>query len=62
MYHRQGREEGRGKLTHLVNFNNILRAAFLPISLRRKSLNLQCKYRKAALKSFVQKKLLVKCW
>ena len=36
-------------------FTNILRAAFAPISLRRKSLNLQCKYRKAALKSLVRK-------
>ena len=45
-----------------VNFTNILRAAFAPISLYQKSTKLQCKCRKAALKPFVQKKLLVKCW
>ena len=43
------------KLTTGVNFTNILPAAFVPISFCRKSLNLHCKYRKAALKSFVRK-------
>jgi hypothetical protein len=31
------------KLTSVVNFTNILRVAFLPISLRHKPLNLNCK-------------------
>ena len=47
----------------LVNFTNILRTAFAPISLRQKSTNLQYKYRKAALKTFEQKaarKMLMK--
>ena len=38
-----------------VNFTNYVRTAFPPISFCQKSLNLQCKYRKAAVKSFVQK-------
>ena len=47
----------------MVNFTNILQAAFEPISLRQKSTYLKCKYRKAAQKTFVRKfahKILVK--
>ena len=39
----------------LPSFTNILHTAFAPISLRPKSTNLKCKYRKAARKTFVQK-------
>ena len=45
-----------------VDFTNILRAAFAPISLRQKNTNLSRKYRKAAQKTFVRKSCLVKCW
>ncbi len=45
-----------------VNFTNILRAAFLLISLRQTCLNFNYKYRKAVCLTFIQKKLLVKCW
>ena len=38
-----------------ANFTNILRAAFVQIFLHQKSINLQCKYRKAAIKSFEKK-------
>jgi hypothetical protein len=38
-----------------VNFTNILKAAFAPISLRQESTNLKCKYDKATQKTFVQK-------
>ena len=50
-------------LISAVNFTNILRAAFMPISFRQKSTNLKCKYKKAAQKNCVQKaahKMLVK--
>ena len=39
----------------VVNFTNILQAAFAPIYLRKKSTNLQCKYIKSALKTFIHK-------
>ena len=41
--------------TPVVNFTKILQAAFAPISLSQKNTNLQCKYRKAAVKTFVKK-------
>ena len=51
------------KLTPGVNFTNIFRAAFPPISLCQKNTNLSHKYKKAAQKTFVQKaarKMVVK--
>jgi hypothetical protein len=47
----------------LVNFTNILRAAFPPIFLHRKSIEQNFKYKKTALETFVQKaarKMMVK--
>ena len=47
----------------VVNYTNVLRATFAPISLRQKRTNLQCKYRKAAQNISFQKadcKMLVK--
>ena len=56
MYHRQGREEGRGKLTHLVHFTNILQSAFAPISFAQKITNHpNCKHLKAGQSTIVQK-------
>ena len=45
-----------------VNYTNILRAAFAPISFCQKNTNLSRKFKKAAQKTFCTKKLLVKCW
>jgi len=45
----------------VVNFSNILRAAFVPIFLCQKNSIPNCDYRKAARNTFVQKKVLVKC-
>jgi hypothetical protein len=47
----------------VVNFTNILHAAFALIILRQKSTNLKCKFKNATLKTFVQNamhKMLVK--
>jgi hypothetical protein len=43
------------KLTPVVNFTNILQAAYAPIFLRQKSTNLKSKYKKALRKTFVRK-------
>ena len=42
-------------LSAVVNFTNILHEAFAPVSLCQKRTNLNCKYKKAAQKTFIQK-------
>ncbi len=45
----------KGKRTPWVNFTNVLRAAFAPIFLRQKSINLKFKYKSVSRKTFVRK-------
>ena len=50
------------KCLPVVNFTNILHAAFATISFRQKITNLNCQHIKAVQNTFVHKRFFVKCW